>query len=154
MKSLYSQMASTTEGSRALSAARLRYDILALLHRALAKARISQTELAARLGVRKSAVSQVFRGDGNLRVNTVAEYLDAMGYELDVAISNVGKKREDALRHMHATFVKGRSSNVTRDEDRPDLSGLTWNSIPSQTFEVRNISTAAGVFTESGGRGD
>jgi hypothetical protein len=44
--------------------------------------------------VRRSAANQVFRGSGNVRVNTVAEYLDAMGFELVVDIAPTGTARE------------------------------------------------------------
>lgn len=39
-----------------------------------------------KLAVRKSAVNQVFKGDGNVRITTLAEYLHALGYELRVSV--------------------------------------------------------------------
>jgi transcriptional regulator with XRE-family HTH domain len=80
--SLYNRLLKTSKGGRALASARLRYEVLSLLHRALQQAWINQSELAARLGVRKSAVSQVLRGDGNMRISTFAEYLHALGCEV------------------------------------------------------------------------
>lgn len=84
MTSLYDRVNSSDEGSRALAGARLRYEVLKVLHRALEQSGLNQTQLARKLGVRKSAVNQVFRGDGNVRVTTIAEYLHEMGMELSV----------------------------------------------------------------------
>ena len=47
---------------------------------------ISQAELARRLRRSRSAVSQVLTGDGNLRVEKLAEYLEAIGCELVVSV--------------------------------------------------------------------
>lgn len=95
--SAYEDFASTADGARRLAASRLRYGLLEELHRALDESGLSQTELAERLGVRKSAVSQVLRGDGNLRANTIAEYLFALDRELDVKAIPAGELRRRAL---------------------------------------------------------
>ncbi|WP_402464640.1 helix-turn-helix domain-containing protein [Isoptericola aurantiacus] len=52
---------------------------------------ISQSELARRLGVRKSAVHRTLNGNGNLRVDTIAEALAALGYELHVSACDRGE---------------------------------------------------------------
>ncbi|MFD8319136.1 helix-turn-helix domain-containing protein [Kitasatospora purpeofusca] len=95
--SLYDRLASTDEGARALSAARLRYEILAQINEALEELGISQAELARRLGIRKSAVNQVVNGDGNMRVSTVAEYLHALGWELKVNRVEKGSIRREVV---------------------------------------------------------
>ncbi|MFF8500334.1 helix-turn-helix domain-containing protein [Streptomyces anulatus] len=94
MKSLYERFASSDDGSQLLAAARLRRELLRVLHKGLEACGLTQSELAQRLGVRKSAVSQALRGDGNLRVNTIASYLSAMGYELDVRLVEAGEPRK------------------------------------------------------------
>lgn len=120
--SLYSRLAKVPAGARALSAARLRYEVLSLLHSALQKSGISQSELAERLGVRKSAVNQVLRGDGNVRISTLADYLHALDFEVELRLVPVGKPREDAVRELHQAWV---SSRALRE--------------PSQRSTIRNL---------------
>lgn len=98
MSSLYDRVAAKPGGLAALATARLREEMLVALHRAFdASGLRTQAELARRLNVRKSAVSQVFRGDGNVRVNTLAEYLFAMGFELEVNLVVAGEPRRAEL---------------------------------------------------------
>lgn len=120
---LYSRLSRTREGARALSAARLQYDVLRLMHMALGRAGITQVELAKRLGVRKSAVNQVFRGDGNVRVSTLAEYLHAMGAEVELQLVPAGKPREDAVREMHQAWVSSTASRSASPIIEPMLVG-------------------------------
>jgi transcriptional regulator with XRE-family HTH domain len=96
--SLYDRVAAIRGGGRALAGARLRRAVLKALHRAfLASSMGSQAELAKRLKVRRSAVNQVFRGDGNVRINTLAEYLYEMGYEIDITLVKSGELRTAEL---------------------------------------------------------
>jgi transcriptional regulator with XRE-family HTH domain len=77
---------------------RLKRSVLASLHEAFQKSgTASQSDLARRLHVRRSAVNQVFNGDGNLRVSTLAEYLYEMGYELSLQAVEAGELRAAAL---------------------------------------------------------
>ncbi|MBA3019699.1 MAG: helix-turn-helix domain-containing protein [Propionicimonas sp.] len=94
--SLYEAITQTRGGQRHLAKARLRYRVLSLLHEALAKSGLNQTELAEAAEVGKSAVSQAFAGNGNLRVDTVAAYLDALGFELGLRLEPAGTARADA----------------------------------------------------------
>ncbi len=73
-------------GTAALASARLRRKVLHALDEGMDASGISQAELARRLGRSRSAVSQVRTGDGNLSVETLAEYLEAMGCELVVSV--------------------------------------------------------------------
>lgn len=91
--SLHNRLSQSAEGRSALAAARLRYSVLKSLTRALRESGLSQSELANRLGLRRSAVNAVFKGTGNVRVNTVAEYLDSMGFEATLVISPTGDAR-------------------------------------------------------------
>lgn len=96
--SLYDRVATLPGGGRALVSSRLKRSILKALHQALAASPLdSQAELASKLRVRRSAVNQVLRGDGNLRVSTIAEYLYEMGYELSVTLVRAGEMRTAAL---------------------------------------------------------
>lgn len=95
--SLYERFASTIRGARALAAARLRHEILGVLHQGLSLSGLTQSDTAKSLGIRRSAVNQVFRGDGNLRVNTIADYLDTMGFELDVRLVRAGEPRKATM---------------------------------------------------------
>jgi transcriptional regulator with XRE-family HTH domain len=69
----------------------MRYRVLEVLHDALGRSDLNQTQLAERLGKRKSAISQVLNGDGNVTVNTLAHYLAALGYEAELALLNHGE---------------------------------------------------------------
>ncbi|WP_409264000.1 helix-turn-helix domain-containing protein [Microbacterium aquimaris] len=46
---------------------------------------VKPAELARRLGVRRSAVNSVLKGTGNLTLQTLAEYLGVLGYEVELA---------------------------------------------------------------------
>lgn len=76
------------------SAARVRARVLALLHGARAVSGLEQTEIADALGIRKSAVNQVLRGNGNIRIDTFGEYLAVMGFEADIALVPIGELDE------------------------------------------------------------
>jgi transcriptional regulator with XRE-family HTH domain len=93
MKTLYDRLMGVPGGARDLADARLRYEFLSVLHTALHAAGVTQAELARRLGVRKSAVNQVLRGDGNIRATTLAEYLHALGFELSIQLHEAGELR-------------------------------------------------------------
>ena len=74
------------KGGSLLASARLRRQIVKSLNIALNDSKMSQSELARALGKSRSAVSQVLTGDGNLKIETVAEYLHEMGAELNVSV--------------------------------------------------------------------
>lgn len=95
--SLYDAITKAPGGRRHLAKARLRYRILSLLHEALSQSGLSQTELAEAADVSKSAVSQAFAGNGNLRIDTVAAYLDALGFELGLRLEVAGTARAEAM---------------------------------------------------------
>jgi transcriptional regulator with XRE-family HTH domain len=117
--SLYERIARTDDGSRRLASARLRHEVLKLIHRAQQASGLNQVELARRLGIRKSAVNQVVRGDGNVRINTLAEYLHATGFEMTVQLVPAGQPRERVLRRRArmATRVTGEYVSLA-DEGR------------------------------------
>lgn len=116
MSALYDRLKDSPKGLRALSVARLKYAVLGSLWSALERTALSQSDLAVKLGIRKSAVNQVFRGDGNLRISTLAEYLHEMGFEAELSIVPCGKPREDAVRRM-------RELRLARNQMLPAASG-------------------------------
>lgn len=73
------------------SSARLRARVLAVLSAALDRESISRTELAKRLGIKKSAVSQVLNGNGNIQLSTLAEYMSALNLEVDLLAVRYGE---------------------------------------------------------------
>lgn len=91
--SYFERLGTTGSGSRALASARLRLRALSILHEALAKQGVSQAELGRRLGIRKSAVNQTLNSDGAMKLNTLAEYLDALGYEAEITLHPRGTLR-------------------------------------------------------------
>ncbi|WP_441245596.1 helix-turn-helix domain-containing protein [Kitasatospora sp. McL0602] len=103
MTSLYERMASSPSGARMLAGARLKHEALRSLHQALLASGMSQSELAEKLGVGKSAVNQTLRGDGNVRIKTLAEYLHAMGFELDLTIVDAGEPRKALVEGREAS---------------------------------------------------
>lgn len=115
MPGLYERLAATRGGARALASARLRRDVLAVLHKALGGAGLAQAELARRLKVRKSAVNQVLRGDGNVRVSTIAEYLDECGYELQLRLVRAGTSRKESLRAMELNWETSLARRVSEE---------------------------------------
>ncbi|GAB3337668.1 helix-turn-helix domain-containing protein [Micromonospora halotolerans] len=123
MSYLYDRLSATSKGARALSAARLRYQVLKVLHRSLEQSRLTQVELAKRLGVRKSAVNQVFRGDGNVRVSTLAEYLHEMGLELAIETVPLGTHRAAATEEMDREW---RSSQRVVQHFSPESATSAW----------------------------
>ncbi|GIH71885.1 helix-turn-helix domain-containing protein [Sphaerimonospora thailandensis] len=166
MRSLYERVTATLKGARAVAAARLRHEVLALLHQAQLASRMTQSDVARELGVRRSAANQVFRGDGNIRTNTLAEYLHAMGFEADLRLVRAGEPRQAALeqRAVRPAFEDWRIRRpqpttsgvfVTNEgDDRPVL--VRWAATGrTESFRVEaEVTTlpAANSFTPLGKR--
>ncbi|MFC5182472.1 helix-turn-helix domain-containing protein [Actinomadura harenae] len=131
----YERLARTPEGKRGLAAARLRRGALNLLHRSLKSSGLTQAEVAKRLGIRRSAVNQVFRGDGNVRIDTLAEYLHAMGYEATLTLVEAGRPRQAALQGR-AREASTNWANAT--------AGRTTSSV-SMIVQIKNASSDSSV---------
>ena len=76
------------DGKKLLASAKLRRQIIRALNHALATSKLTQSDLARELGKTRSAVNQVLTGDGNLKIETVAEYFFAMGTELEIKVKS------------------------------------------------------------------
>ena len=153
MPSLYERIARTADGRRRLANSRLRREVLDVLHRALRNSGLSQTDLAVRLGVRKSAVNQVLNGDGNVRIGTLANYLLAADHELKLELVPAGQPRAEVLarreRHKHtvarrayaaasvenAVFLVERGANYVRLK-HPRVLEIDENLMESMLAEV------------------
>jgi len=72
------------DASREVEAGRSVNRVVGLLNEALAVSGRTQVEIAEALGVTAGRVSQVFSGEGNIRISTLARYLRAMGYSLEL----------------------------------------------------------------------
>ena len=152
--SLYDLTAERPGGARAIAAARLRRRVLGILHTALSVSEVdSQNALARKLGIRKSAVSQVFRGDGNLRVNTLAEYLHELGFEVDLKLLKTGDLRRSATSSMSAPSI---SSDTTAGtfafSFAPESAGVTLHTVakpPPGSLRITHTETSADASTGS-----
>jgi len=121
------------------AAAELALEVAELLGHALdARPDVSQKDLAARLGVDPSRVSQVLNGDGNLRVATVAKYLRALGYVVRLrpqsvegeAPSLIRETRRPVVAHLYKTVMADKSGTYERVSV-----AVTSNSEPAEPLE-------------------
>jgi transcriptional regulator with XRE-family HTH domain len=88
--SLADQRRSTPEGRISMAAARLAISASRMLASAFsARADIDQKALAGLIGVTEGRVSQVLHGDGNVHVATLARYMTALGYEVELTAKSV-----------------------------------------------------------------
>nr|WP_237557934.1 helix-turn-helix transcriptional regulator [Streptomyces sp. SID5470] len=124
----------------------MRREALRILHRALEASGLTQSQLAERLHLRKSAVSQVFRGDGNLRVTTMANYLSAMGYELDIRLVKAGEPRKAVLERremvpaLKQDWVESSLSNPSSEIIYSDDASHRYVSVTSEPLQARFMS--------------
>lgn len=74
----------TKAGSQGLAAARLARQVATLLQQCHAASGKSARQLAADLDLTEGRVSQVLKGDGNVRISTLARFLRASGFALRI----------------------------------------------------------------------
>ncbi|MFJ3381942.1 helix-turn-helix domain-containing protein [Curtobacterium sp. NPDC090217] len=135
-----------------LSAARLKSRILAILEAALERSELTQVQLADRLGVRKAAVNNVLRGNGNVTVSTLAEYLYALGYEADVTvvmegeiIASMRERRAPRLEAITLRDLDRANGTVHRIPARQLNSARSTRTLTSRQWQVDARSKSAGV---------
>lgn len=97
-------LAEATGGSKEPARAALRVQVTESLLRYMEERGIRRSDLAARLGVSKSAVSQLLVGSRNMSLNTLADVAAALDLVVDVAlISSVkseGSTRPDFVEEL------------------------------------------------------
>lgn len=103
----------TDAGAQGLAAANLAGQVMRLLEQALDASGLEQKDLAEKLGVTQGRVSQVFNGDGNMRIAAVARYLRALGYETRISATPVGSGGQALPREAQRTRARARQSAVT-----------------------------------------
>lgn len=84
-KSLVDIEDSDPRGKLELAAARAEVSVSSLLQRAFTRSKLSQKDLADVLGVSAGRISQILSSSGNLRITTVARFLRALGYRLELS---------------------------------------------------------------------
>lgn len=99
------QKALVIEDSVLMSAARVRRRALLILHGALKASGFDQVKLAKALGLKKSAVSAALNGNGNLSLNTLAEYMGAMGFEVDLVATALGEVEAAQAEHRSPKYI-------------------------------------------------
>lgn len=95
---LYESVASTPEGGQALASARLRHDVLSVLHTVYAASDLDYDDLAERTDFDKTEIKDVFEGDGNITLHTLAMLLCALGFEAEVGAVRLGTARAQFLK--------------------------------------------------------
>lgn len=133
------RLAAFPRGAQEIAAARLARTVATCLERAVEARGVSQRALAAELGVTEGAVSQVLRGDGNVRVATAARYLRALGYEADVTLRPV-----DADAPPVAVAPSRRSRKRDPEPPVPALADEAWTVL--RPVQVRHSQPPAGVL--------
>lgn len=78
------QKAEVLDNAVLLAASRLRLRALALINGAMTLRGVQKATLAKRLGVRRTAVQHTLDGNGNVTLQTLAEYLGVLGVEVDL----------------------------------------------------------------------
>lgn len=145
---LFDRLTATTEGKRQMAAAGLRYEALKQLNRALLSSGMTQADLARALGVRKSAVSAVFKGNGNLHLNTFAEYMAAMGEEVHLNCAALGAEedaRQRRLREKRAADDVRLDAKVTLVSFvglSPAPTGKSWEPTSYGASDLTHVSAA------------
>lgn len=98
------------DGQRMLASSRFRRQVLIALDQALDLSGLNQAELAQKLGLTRSAVSQVFNGDGNLQAGTISDYLFEMGAHAEIILSPI------ASNEIKKTYQYSQSSSSATSE--------------------------------------
>lgn len=151
MISLYDRIAGEPNGRRRLASARLRRRVLVLLHEALGNSELNQSDLAKKLGIRRSAVNQVFRGDGNVRIDTFADYLHELGLEAEIKLVPAGKARQTFTEAAQAANTVASTSRLAVEDLKPVTIVLGEGPLRRVDYGRNSIEiTRSDVFAESG----
>lgn len=134
--SLADQRRSTPEGRMGMAAARLAISASRMLAAAFsARSDIDQKALAHLIGVTEGRVSQVLHGDGNVHVATLARYMTALGYEVELTAKGI-----DAHVPPISAPTPRRSRRVPRDRRpivfRYQMDTLRDSGVGTETIEL------------------
>lgn len=136
--SLVDELASTTAGKLELAAGTGAHRAMALLSQAKEASGLSNGALAERMGVSPGRASQIFGGDGNLRVATIARALRACGFQLGFVAEPVEEKRP-------AIRAQKRRSRVVESSKRTFHFEQTYITSEGVRVEINRVETAADV---------
>ena len=120
---------------------RIRHRALALIEGAMEATRTSNSHLAALLGVGRSAVGQTLKGNGNLTLQTLAEYLGVMGFEVELVPVRKGEISL-SMRERRAPRV---ASITLRDADWTGKQGV--HTIPERRGSSARTARSLGHAT-------
>ena len=139
------QAAAPMESAAADSAVRS----VSLINEVIEKAALPQSQVADILGISPGRVSQVLNGDGNVRISTLAKFLRAAGFDLELSARKVPlnppheseNPRFNYVTHKRVTYA---SDDGLRQGEVVELS----ESHPSthlavEYSSVRNVETGA-----------
>jgi ribosome-binding protein aMBF1 (putative translation factor) len=82
LSELREEMLSDPELKAAYDALKPKYDVINALVAARRKARLSQAEVAARMGTTQSIIARMESGNGNVTIESVQKYAKATGQKI------------------------------------------------------------------------
>lgn len=161
-RSLYEEVADTRAGANALAAADLAIQVSRLLYLAISRTKITQADLAGRLGVTEGRVSQVLNGDGNVHIATLGRFMRAMGYRIQLRaeptegglepIEQQRPRRTREDRRRAAEFSQLAEVVTTISTARPNPVGR-WTSSGHPTLRTQSTrSVFSGQYVAAGTR--
>ena len=118
------------DGKKWMASARLRRGIIKALHDSLDKSELTQSDLARALGKSRSAIGQVFNGDGNLKIETISEYFFAMGAELQLTLRPIEKSTFSVYKGWEPIKVSLSTTSPTLTGGTQDSSQIRFTSPP------------------------
>ena len=112
------------DGKRLLASARLRRNVAVELSKAELKSGKTKAEMARELGVTRSAVTQVFASNGNLKLDTISDYFFVLGAKLNF---NIEYNESPSMDHANPW------EPIKKDKSSSDIS-VDFTSVNSAIF--------------------
>lgn len=98
-------LAETPEGRRGMVRARLRVDVAEALLLRMESVNMNKAQLAAALGVSRSAVSQALTGTRNMSLNLLADMATALGLKAQVVLEDAAAAQAPATVAEHGLDI-------------------------------------------------
>ncbi len=95
--SMYKEIMSTEEGRREVCAELAILSATELIVELMQKQGLKRKDLAERMGVSKSRVTQILNGDTNMKLSTLAYALAAMGEVLEVSSREIDANKKQCV---------------------------------------------------------